>query len=478
MKLSKKIGLGLGLSGLLCSLASAQTYTRLIGVGDIIVGGEPGETVTRVDNVEINNNGDWAVEVDGSGDTLSDAYTLVNGVIAFEEGTSTGVSSPAGFLTKSIDSMELNDMGDQMFIVIGTTPTDTNHSILVRNGMTLYEEGVSVCTAAGPANGLTYTFIAEAWQNNNDQLLVNASVDDAGATKYVYVVVNLDPVTGAIVSETLLAMQGETLPGHANPIQGFSANYPRNGINDNGDVWWMVDDVQASAADNPIDSNIYINSTQLYNEGDTFPVNPTVQFGHFSTHEMDMNDAGDFVWSGYSNESSSTGSWSYMFKVVGGVTIPILEKTGPAPAAVGGGWLVQGSNFGGVVPISDDGDIMYFVDWDDPDTTIDSGLFFNDAMLMQEGVTILDGIVVDGVADGDTELAMSDDGSKAIVELIMLGTGDVVYMIENMGAATGTAFCNPANVNSTGLSTTLSGYWMTGGGIGGGLSDLHLECVN
>ena len=80
MNIGKSLSFGIGIASLLCGLASAQTFTRLIGAGDIIVGGEPGETVTRVDNVEINNNGDWAVEVDGSGDPLSDAYTLVNGV--------------------------------------------------------------------------------------------------------------------------------------------------------------------------------------------------------------------------------------------------------------------------------------------------------------------------------------------------------------------------------------------------------------
>ncbi|MFT5058146.1 MAG: hypothetical protein ACI89E_000917, partial [Planctomycetota bacterium] len=44
--------------------------------------------------------------------------------------------------------------------------------------------------------------------------------------------------------------------------------------------------------------------------------------------------------------------------------------------------------------------------------------------------------------------------------------------------STGTPFCNPMNVNSTGLSTTLTGSWITGAGIGGGMSDLHLECTN
>ncbi|MFT5200471.1 MAG: hypothetical protein ACI87O_003151 [Planctomycetota bacterium] len=43
---------------------------------------------------------------------------------------------------------------------------------------------------------------------------------------------------------------------------------------------------------------------------------------------------------------------------------------------------------------------------------------------------------------------------------------------------TGVTFCDPANFNSTGLSTSLVGSFLTGGGIGGGMSDLHLECAD
>ncbi|MCP5024541.1 MAG: hypothetical protein GY930_22605 [bacterium] len=42
----------------------------------------------------------------------------------------------------------------------------------------------------------------------------------------------------------------------------------------------------------------------------------------------------------------------------------------------------------------------------------------------------------------------------------------------------GTAFCSPSDPNSTGSSTTLTGSWITGGGISGGMSDLHLEVTD
>ncbi len=50
------------------------------------------------------------------------------------------------------------------------------------------------------------------------------------------------------------------------------------------------------------------------------------------------------------------------------------------------------------------------------------------------------------------------------------------FVLEGAASA-GTPFCDPANVNSTGASTTLIGTFLTGGGISGGMSDLHLECT-
>ncbi len=45
-------------------------------------------------------------------------------------------------------------------------------------------------------------------------------------------------------------------------------------------------------------------------------------------------------------------------------------------------------------------------------------------------------------------------------------------------SSAGTTFCDPASINSTGSSTSLGGSFLTGGGISGGMSDLHLECSN
>ncbi|MDF1837624.1 MAG: hypothetical protein P1V35_07145 [Planctomycetota bacterium] len=474
MNLTKKMGLGLGLASLLCSVSSAQTFTKLIAEGDAVPGGEPGELVTRIDNVDINNQGDWAVELDGSGDTASDAYTLVNGVIAFEEGTTTGIATPVGVTSKFIDSMDINDNGDQLFLV-GIDLAGATDYIVIRNGVTIYQRNVSVCTAPGLAMGMTYTGLNEVWQNNNDQLLLAASV--GVLTDQVMIKVELDPMTGAIVSETLLAMETDTLPGSICPIAGFSASKGRNGITDAGDVFYYTDDVHAGCGDTLTDANLYVNTTRLYNEGDAFPADMTQEFDHFSSAEWDMNSAGDFVFAGFDrNPDSLVDSW--IFTSIGGVITPLAHEGDPVPASIGGPWITKGFGFGGTVPIDEDGNVLWMIDWDDTDTTIDTALMWNGNIVIHEGVTVIDGNTCDNVPNSDSEIAMSDDGTYAIAECDMTGGIDTVYMITDLDPGVGVTFCDPANANSTGDSTTLSGTFLTGGGIMGGQSDLHLECKN
>ncbi|MDF1837965.1 MAG: hypothetical protein P1V35_08855, partial [Planctomycetota bacterium] len=64
-----------------------------------------------------------------------------------------------------------------------------------------------------------------------------------------------------------------------------------------------------------------------------------------------------------------------------------------------------------------------------------------------------------------------NDGGDILAQA-MTADGDLNVMFA------GTPFCDPASLNSTGQPAALSGTWITGAGIGGGLSDLHLEVTD
>ena len=445
--------------------AAAQNYTEIIRDGDPVPGSTAGDVVDRIDNVDVNNNGDYLIELDSTGDSSMDMYMLHNGVIIWQEGTTLGFNAPAGKEASSfIDVMDINDAGDVMFITpvrdIGST--STNGYLLVWNGVTVIEDGVTPCNAPSLPAGTIWNHVNEAWQNNHRQLLVQGTVDLAASGDVRNVMLRMDlDAAGAIVLERKLAMEDEIMPGHTVPVQGFSASKGRQAINDNGECMWYVDaDHNAPGGSTLDDSNVYFTDAAftnilMWNEADPFPTDPADVFDHHSTMEIDLNDNGDWVFSGFDRGPSADDSW--IFKSIGGVLTVLAHEGDPTPASIPGGWLTAGFGFGGVVPMSDDGDVLWFIDWDDPNTDIDTGLMFNDELFLHEGVSMLGGLIVDEVPNSDSEIAMSDDGNLAILEVVLMGGADAVFLAELVPTGPiGTNYCGPANLNSSGMDAIIS----------------------
>ena len=448
-----QIGIGFGFVGLLAPVTNAQTFTEITREG-APVPGVPGENVSRIDHVDINNNGDWLIELDSdAADSNADHYLIHNGTVLHQQGTSTGINSPVGAVMGSfVDVVDINDNGDIMTTIPAVRSDGSSTTLLIRNGITLIEDDVTPCGIPGMPAGTFYSGVSEAWQNNNGQILFagNVALGGTGSTS-ILVRIDLDGA-GNIMSETKVAMAGETLtgPNHVTPIQGFSFSKARNGINDSGDYWWYVDDDHTVAPGSTLsDANIYVNQTLLYNEADPFPTpGNTFTFDHFSTAEIDMNIHGDFVFAGFDRDpDSSNDSWIY--KVEGGILTVLAHEGEPVPASIPGTWNTAGFGFGGIVPMSNNGDVLWFLDWDDPDTTIDTALLYNNNVVILEGVTDFGGILVNNVPNGDNEVAMSDNGQRAITESELDGSIDIVHTVILVDSV-GSAYCDPANNNSTG----------------------------
>jgi hypothetical protein len=124
---------------------------------------------------------------------------------------------------------------------------------------------------------------------------------------------------------------------------------------------------------------------------------------------------------------------------------------------VGEGWNVSSigafhvTAFGtasGPVLIDDGGHVLWFGDWDDPDTNVDTGLFYDYSLLIQEGVTEINGVIVDEIANGQDAFAMSDDGRWIIFEATLVGGVGGAFLIDRTGAA------------SIGEETASHGSWL------------------
>jgi hypothetical protein len=472
MTLSRTIGL----AALLLGSASAQTFTKLIAEGDLLPGGSPIELVLRIHAVDVNNAGDWAIELESDATSQGQTYAMLNGVIVFQEGASTGIPTPGNRVMTEVNAFEVNDDGDSLALIEtrdATLPLGGQRSAsIIRSGIELYQEGVTTCMAPGPANGLVFSGLHQCWQNNSDQILLAARVGVLG--DQILLKVDLDPMLGTVLSETLIALEKETLLGHTNAIQAISFDKAHNAINDNGDVLWFEDDQHdAGVTDATSDTNFFINSTLLYNEADAFPMAPLETFDTLNSAEVDLNNNGDFVFSCFDRRPETQDAWLY--KSIASITTVLAHEGDPVPTSVTGAWLVSGFGFGGSVSISDSGDVLWSLNWNDPDLSKDTGLLFNEHLVIQEGVTFLESLLVQSIPNQAGEVALSDNGKNAIAKVELAGDMDAVFLIQYMVPGAMETFCDPAIANSTTQSTQLTGSFLTGGGISGGMSDLHLE---
>jgi hypothetical protein len=107
------------------------------------------------------------------------------------------------------------------------------------------------------------------------------------------------------------------------------------------------------------------------------------------------------------------------------------------------------TSFGtGPLSISQSGEVLWFGDWDDPDTDIDTGLFVGDELLVQEGVTTIGGVVVDTLRGIESGYVLSESGDHVLFEAILADGTEGAYLIDR---TLGTRYCSPGVANSSGL---------------------------
>ncbi|MCH9647163.1 MAG: hypothetical protein K0U98_02925 [Deltaproteobacteria bacterium] len=396
--------------------AGPPPITPLVVEGDTVAGVG---NVTSISTFAINNSGDWLVEADtDNANTDIDNVLLENGSLAFQEGDS--LNGPAGITLGSFDSITLNNSGQSgfnFFLDGAMTGEDSSVHAYLDTATSLPVGTVLVLQEGGDFPDLSpmtpLIGIFDVKINDPGQLLVTASVDDPAIPSTVDRALTLwtsDETLGGIVTSELIAAEGDILTGQATALTDFGTGPHETAINGSGDVLFAVDIPGADA--------IYLWDgafTEIAQEGDPSPIAGR-NWATLTSSTLDLNAAGDHVYRGSLDGDSTTNS----VIIHNGAK---LIQEGDSLPAIGGTFLF--TSFGsGPVEISDSGDVLWFGDWDDPDTTVDSGLFLNDVLIVQEGVTEVTGLgiidTVRGIVDG---YHMSDDGLNIVFEAV-LDSGD------------------------------------------------------
>lgn len=426
--------------------AAVQSPTPLVETGDLVPGVG---LVTRIDDVSVNSLGDWIVEADtDNAVAANDVVILENGVVKFQEGTSLGIPASVAAVLSSGDRMSFNDNGEAMYLLRTRLNVGGSRGIVLFDDLLILEEDVTPFAAAGAPAGAIWDSIAETWVNTNRQMMVGGRLSTG---QDVLAVVTFD-ATGAITGESILAIDNMALPGHNAGIQGFSYSRRRQSINDSGQTLWFVDDNQVDFMGNSnicCDSWIYMNAMPILHESD--PVPQTGQIvGTLSSCEIDLNDAGDWVCQMAQNPSTFNEDIIYL----NGTTIIAAEGAGLPSLPAGTVITSLGSTTG--VFLTNGGDVVFHADWDDTNTDIDTGIFVNQELFVQEGVSTVGGTIIDAIATSDNTLEVSRDGSYMIVEMTLDDGTQGAYLYD-LNPTIGTSYCGPAVANSSGVGAEIVG---------------------
>lgn len=431
----------------LLTFAAANASTRFTITPAVLEGDNvPGVgLVTRIDNLVINSDGSWLVEADtDNANTDADTVLLKDGVLYLREGQS--VADPNGASIDSFDAMTLNDNGDSgwNFFLDGTSGTNDDSGVYFNTALALQEGTISAAPEFSPDT--PYIGFFEVRINNPGDLLVVASIDDPNIPSSVdrgLVLWDLDP-NGVLLSETALFKEGDLLDGAA--VNDFGTGPHQSAFNDDGDLLFFAD----IGADSSTDDAIFLNGVKLARQGDPSPA-PGRNYDILSSRGMDLNSFGDYV---FKADLDGDALDDYVLIVNGG----IFRREGETIPAIAPYAFEGTSAFGlssGPIQIDHCGNVFYFGDWDNPNTDVDSGLLLDDQLIVEEGVTVIGGSLVDTVSSGQDAFAMSDNGQYVIFEATLNDGTEGAFIIEFSRCAD---FDASGTVNLPDLAELLGAY--------------------
>ncbi len=413
---------------LLPQLAAAGTgvITPLVVDDDIVPGVG---SVTSITKFAVNNSGQWLVEAETNAAPGTGAVLLRDGELVLREGDP--IAGPPGILIDNFDSVTLNESGQMgfNFDLDGTSSFENEsvHAYLDTSVVPLVGN-VLVAQEGDPAPNLspvsTLSNFSDVKINNAGQLLVTATVDDPlipGGVERALYLWTTDSAAGGIVTSTLIAVEGDVLPGQTDALTDFGTLPHETALNNAGHVLFAVDIPGGDA--------IYLfdgGFTEVAQEGDPSPVAGR-NWASLNSTALDLNDNGQHVFLG--SLDGPTDSDSIIVR-----DGQKLIQEGDTLPAVGGfaftRFSIPGAAGPGPLDISDSGEVLWWGDWDEPGFD-HTGLFVDFELLVREGTHVggdLD--VVDVLRGRAHQYHMSNNGRFVVFEASLSTAGEGAFLIE------------------------------------------------
>jgi len=304
------------------------------------------------------------------------------------------------------------------FFLAGTGGTNNDSGIFRDAALVIQESNFSTSPSFSPMT--PYIGFFDAKINDSDQILVVASIDDpAIPTTVDRALVRLEMSGNTLLSETVLAKEGDLLAGQTETVADFGTGPHQSAFNNNGDVLFFAD-LNGNTA---TDGAIYRNATLLAQEGSASPVMGR-NYEILASRGLDLNNNGDYVF-----KANLDGDTTNDELIVRNGAV-LVREGGTLPALAGFTFTSFGIT-SGPVQIDDQGNVLWFGDWNDPNTDKDTALFLNEQVVIGEG-EIIDGQVLDEISNGDDAFQISDNGRWILFEGTLAGGISAAFLVDVM----------------------------------------------
>lgn len=408
--------------GITAILAAASVASASFNVDSLVLEGEtvPGVgDVTFISTLAINDLGQWYVEADTNGPDTDTDVVLLAGVqagpfgMAYREGQP--LASPAGALLDSFDSININNAGNSgwNFFLDGTSGSGDDSGIYFNNSLVIQESMLT--TAPGVPANTPYIGFFDAKINNQNQILTTATLDYGDLGTVDRALIRIDNPTG-VYTETVVAKEGDE-PFTGRFITDFGTGPHETAFNDLGQTMYHMD-LDGDTAD---DRALFIDNTLIAREGSPSPLTGV----NYRTidYAVDLNNSGDYAF----RARLDTGSTSDDYAIIKNGAIFVQEAD--SLPDIGSFVFTTVGGFSSPVDLDDAGNIVWYGDWDDPDTDKDTGIFYNDQLIVQEGVTMVDGLLIDTLVSGEEAFKLSNNGEWLIFEATLEGGINGAFLI-------------------------------------------------
>lgn len=378
-------------------------------------------TVGTPSDVNVNNSGFWIATAPLTSPT--------GGAIITRDGVGMKVGDVLGGLY-TVSSLTnaykgLNNLGN---IAHRPSFSGSPNSGLVLNQIPLILQN-QISVAEAFSENTPYIGFFRARIDDSNRMFLVATVNDSELTGTVHralVWVEYDEKTETI-TENVLAKRYDQLPGQPKGViaNEFGTGSERFDINNNGDAIYTV---SFTGGDTATNAAIYVNHQLVAQKGQSGPLKDAVyNLTDSAATRVAINNNGDYVFmTGLSGGPTETNQVimrnTLSSSAAGSVDQIVIRKGDPAPGIEGRTIISFGT---GVPPqITDAGDVIWYGQLSG-DTATNQALFINDRVIMQKGVTVVDGDLVTTVCGstttsngiGDT-LAVSDNGKYVVVRAV------------------------------------------------------------